>query len=257
MKKRILSGLIGGALLIAILKIGGILLHFSVLIVSSIAIYEFNNALKKINNLKPISIVNYLLAFSFFIMNIINNNSFIQIIFFLYTITLLSMLVLNSKKTFFDVSATMLEGAYVAFLFYHISLLNGSIYLWFVFIIAIATDSFAYFIGTKFGKRKLCPVLSPKKSVEGSIAGILGSLIVTLIVAYVFSVGNVFKLGILSIICSIMAQIGDLTASKIKRAAGIKDYGNIMPGHGGVLDRFDSILFTAPIVYYYMIFFLK
>lgn len=99
-------------------------------------------------------------------------------------------------------------------------------------------------------KKKLCPKLSPNKTIEGSIGGILGSILLTTIFSKYFYLTPLWKNILLSIIASIMAQIGDLTASKIKRETGIKDYGYIMPGHGGILDRFDSILFTAPVVYY-------
>ena len=125
-----------------------------------------------------------------------------------------------------------------------------------IFIIAWGTDTFAYLSGSLFGKTKLCPKLSPKKTVEGSLGGILGAIILTLIYAKYFGVFPVWKFVLLSLIGSIIAQIGDLTASKIKRLTGIKDFGFIMPGHGGVLDRFDSILFTAPFIYYFVNFFL-
>lgn len=255
MKIRIVSGIIGGLLLFLILITGGLILDIAVLIVSLIAIHEFSNALEKINNLKPLSIMNYLLAISLFVINLMNNFELVQPILFLYSITLFIILVLNVDFSPLDISVTLFEGVYIVFFLFHVSLLNGSNLIWLIFVFSIATDTFAYFIGIKFGKRKLSPQLSPKKTIEGSIGGIAGSLLATMVFVWIQDTGHILELGLLSVICSVMSQIGDLTASRMKRLAGIKDYGNIMPGHGGVLDRFDSVLFTAPIVYYYMYFF--
>jgi phosphatidate cytidylyltransferase len=104
------------------------------------------------------------------------------------------------------------------------------------------------------GKRKLCPDVSPKKTVEGSIGGIFGSIIGVLLWSYFISSTATawYQIILLGIVAGVISQIGDLSASLIKRYIGVKDYGKIMPGHGGILDRFDSILFTAPIVYYYI-----
>ncbi len=124
-------------------------------------------------------------------------------------------------------------------------------------------DSGAYFVGTFFGKRKLCPEISPKKTVEGAVGGVVTVGIVFVLYAffyhmyqgyrgYDFEVSYVF-LAAMGFICGILGIIGDLSASLIKRQYGIKDFGNIMPGHGGLMDRFDSVLFVAP----YMLFVLS
>ncbi len=131
-------------------------------------------------------------------------------------------------------------------------LLDGSIYIWLVFISAFATDTFAYFTGVTIGKHKLYPRISPKKTIEGSLGGIIGCLITVMLFSVYFKLDNLVATAVLAIILSVISQIGDLTASTIKRTANIKDYGNLIPGHGGILDRFDSILFTTPIVYYYI-----
>ena len=131
----------------------------------------------------------------------------------------------------------------------------GKVLVWILFISAWSTDTFAYFSGLTFGKHKLCPAISPKKTVEGSIGGILGCIICTELYAYIIaSVNNLefswINAGLCAFTASIISQIGDLAASCIKREHGAKDYGNLIPGHGGVLDRFDSVLFIAPVVYY-------
>lgn len=252
MKVRIISGLIGLIILFTVVLVGGQLLNFSVLIISLIGLFEFDKTVRKINESKTILIINYLFAVGLFGLIISNNNDYFSVLLFIYVISLLCILVFNEKARISDIALTFFGALYVPFFISHIALLGGSIYIWIIFITAWGTDTFAYFIGVNFGKRKLCPNLSPKKSVEGFFGGIMGSLVLNLAFSYYFKLDNLLGITILSIVCSIMAQIGDLTASRIKRLANVKDYGNIMPGHGGILDRFDSILFTGPIVYYYI-----
>lgn len=121
--------------------------------------------------------------------------------------------------------------------------------LWIVFLISWGTDTFAYLFGMIFGKRKLCPSISPKKTIEGALGGIFGSLILLNLFNYFVLKNNIVFVTLSGIILSIVAQIGDLFASKIKREMGIKDFSNIIKGHGGFLDRFDSIVFVTPLVY--------
>ncbi|MGN0629188.1 MAG: phosphatidate cytidylyltransferase [Oscillospiraceae bacterium] len=126
--------------------------------------------------------------------------------------------------------------------------------------VAWLNDTFAYFTGCAFGKHKLCPEISPKKTVEGAIGGIVGDLIVCLGLTYAFSVYtdvsiNWLSFGIFLPFGAVAGIFGDLCASIIKRQFGIKDYGNIMPGHGGVMDRFDSWIFVAPLLYIWNIYF--
>lgn len=186
---------------------------------------------------------------------------FITLVIFL----LLSTTVFFRKYNFLGAGATVI-GMYIPFFFGYIQLIRAiperGIYLvWFVFIVSWITDTAAYFSGMAFGKTKLCPSISPKKTVEGAIGGIIASIIAC--VGYGLFLGSrgiieipLYKLLILGALGSLVSQLGDLAASSIKRKVGIKDYGSIMPGHGGVMDRFDSILFAAPLIYYYIIYFL-
>ena len=121
-----------------------------------------------------------------------------------------------------------------------------------MFLAAFGTDIMAYFTGMALGRHKLCPHLSPKKSVEGAIGGVLGSMLFCGLFGYFVADGLLTECVTIGLIGSIAAQLGDLSASAFKRQMGIKDYGNLIPGHGGILDRFDSVLFTAPLVYYAM-----
>ncbi len=130
---------------------------------------------------------------------------------------------------------------------------NGVFYFEMLFIGAWVPDIFAYLIGSRFGKHRLAPVLSPKKSVEGAIAGVvfgtLAFLLYGFIIEFFFSMdANYLVLGIMGFVLTIVAQIGDLWASLIKREYGVKDYSNILPGHGGILDRFDSVLSISAVL---------
>lgn len=255
MKNRIISGTIGLLLLITIVLKGGALLNLSVLIIGLIGLYEFDKTVKKIN-VKPLVFLNYIITIFLFILIYINNQSYIPLLLIAYFFTLMLFFVFNKNLNINDIGATIFSEIYIIFLLFHIILLNGNTMIWLVFITAWATDTFAYFTGMIFGKRKLCPNLSPKKTIEGAIGGVLGSLIATLLFAKFIGSNGFIKFALLAVISSLFAQTGDLTASKVKRLCGVKDYGNIMPGHGGVLDRFDSILYTTPIVYYFIKFFL-
>lgn len=145
---------------------------------------------------------------------------------------------------------------YVGYFSFHIILIDQtpySILIWLVVLTAFGTDIFAYFTGYLFGKHKLCPSISPKKTKEGAIGGVFGSVILSLAFILIVQPDLLIHGLVIGVLGSIISQFGDLTASIIKRKIGIKDYGNLIPGHGGVLDRFDSVLFTAPFVYYYII----
>ena len=131
---------------------------------------------------------------------------------------------------------------------------DGKFLIWYLAIAAWGTDTFAYSVGMRFGKHKLTPI-SPKKTIEGSIGGVIGAVIISLIYTYIINRTGSMEISYLSIaaiaiVLSILSQIGDLAASSIKRYTGIKDFGELIPGHGGMLDRIDSILFIAPFAYF-------
>lgn len=162
---------------------------------------------------------------------------------------------INERKVE-DALATMLGIIYVVFFSYHVVLVDQTQeyakLVWLVLLSAFCTDIFAYFSGYLFGKHKLCPNLSPKKTIEGAVGGTLGSIICCGLFGYFVMPRIWVHCLIIGCIGAILSQCGDLTASAYKRKMGIKDYGNLIPGHGGIMDRFDSVLFTAPVVYYYI-----
>ena len=252
--KRLSTGIIGIILLILVVNKGGFYLSTSIFIISIIGLREFYRAL---NNLEiiPNELIGFLGTTALFLANLTPGNSIDLVITFII-ITLLITILFKKDINLADISATLLGILYVPFLIFHVSYLDGTKYIWLVFIIAFGTDTFAYIAGNLFGKRKLCPTISPKKTIEGSIGGVIGSLFLTIIFAIVMELNPLWKLMILSVLTSIISQLGDLIASKIKRMAKVKDYGFIMPGHGGILDRFDSIILAAPVIYYYVKYFL-
>ncbi len=134
---------------------------------------------------------------------------------------------------------------------------DGIFLLIFAFFASWMTDIFAYFVGSKLGKHKLCPKISPKKSVEGAVGGVLGAILLNLLLLFVFkqfvfdneSPLSYVGVGVLSGVLSVVSMFGDLAASTIKRNFGIKDFGKLLPGHGGIMDRFDSVLFVLPVLY--------
>lgn len=162
----------------------------------------------------------------------------------------------------FGVESAALSGAtgvYVAFGFAAVVMLRDLAYGQYVyfltFIIPWVTDTFAYFSGRLFGKHKLIPAVSPKKTVEGSVGGTLFAVILTVLYGFVIgqvseAAPNYIALAIVALVVSLLSQCGDLVMSLVKRRFGIKDYGKLFPGHGGVLDRFDSVVITAPILYF-------
>ena len=131
---------------------------------------------------------------------------------------------------------------------------NGRITVWYIFFAAWGTDTFAYLIGRKIGKHKFSQI-SPNKSIEGCVAGTIGAVILTIIYALICNKLwnmniNYILVSIIGLVLSLIGQIGDFAASSIKRYTGIKDFSNLIPGHGGMLDRIDSVIFIAPFAYF-------
>jgi len=132
----------------------------------------------------------------------------------------------------------------------------GACLVMLTFVSTWACDTCAYFFGRALGRTKIAPKLSPNKTVEGSIAGLVGTMAVAMLAGWVIDLPWYHGLA-LGVIFGVLSQLGDLSESSIKRELGIKDFGTIVPGHGGVLDRFDSLLFTGPAAYYYVVLFLQ
>jgi phosphatidate cytidylyltransferase len=262
MIKRVISSLIGISLVIVIMILNNeLIFNFAVTIIALIGLNEFYNAVKA-KNIKPVEIIGYLSTTLLLIIGIVDNKILSIILTFMLPLILLILffesIITNIKTNIVDISATILGICYVSLLFSFLILTkqttNGNLYVWYIFGGAWATDIFAYLIGKNFGKHKFSAV-SPNKSIEGCIGGLLGCIIFFIGYTYFLStrgiVLNYIYIILLSIIVSVISQIGDFSASTIKRYCGIKDYGSVLPGHGGILDRFDSMLFISPIIYAY------
>ncbi|NLW22317.1 MAG: phosphatidate cytidylyltransferase [Tissierellia bacterium] len=246
---RAISGLLIVLLSIFIISKGGSLLAYFIFLLSLIGIREFYRAVENIK-IKPVKIIGYISCVGFLLNALGIKWVSVSLILFFAVAALLTTLVFKKDIKLLDIAMTLFGIFYIPFLMQHIIYLDGSIYIWLIFITAWGTDTMAYLSGSIFGKNKLCPQISPKKTIEGSIGGILGSVLLTLAYGIYYQLSPIWFFLLLSFVASIIAQIGDLIASKLKRITGIKDFGFIMPGHGGILDRFDSILFTAPLIYY-------
>jgi phosphatidate cytidylyltransferase len=161
-----------------------------------------------------------------------------------------------------EIAYAMLAFLYIPFLLMHLVMLRqtafGSQWLLVLMLIVMTNDSAAYYTGSAFGKRRLYPLVSPRKSIEGSLGGLAGSIGGTLIAKFGFFHQLSFRDAVLiAVFIGILGQAGDLFESLLKRSFGVKDSGTVIPGHGGVLDRLDSIIFAAPAMYYYVIYFFK
>ena len=242
-------------LLFFFLIMGGVWLRCAVCIISCIGIFEFERAVS--GKFKPIHLWGLLTEVLYIAFMDRINSDVIMFYMMISIMLLLSAIVIMHKSTQIkDAMASVFGFLYVGLLLGNVfAIRNESLYMiWLPFICAFGSDTGAYFTGRTFGKHKLTPVLSPKKTVEGAIGGVLSAAILsTLFCVLSFHFKPVvpsalifFAIGAFG---SVLAQLGDLAASSVKRTTGIKDYGNIMPGHGGVLDRFDSVLFTLPYIY--------
>lgn len=257
---RWISALFGVPIVILILAFANVyVIDIAFAIIAAISLHEYFNSFKE--KAKPIIWIGYLISALIAFLHIIPSDKVMPVLGIIVPTSVLLMFVqvvlTNNKTTVKDISITLFGIIYIAVLLMFIPLIrgseNGKLLIWYVFFSAWMTDTFAYLIGKRFGKHKFTEI-SPKKSIEGSIAGIIGSTIVILIYTYVCNTYlglniSYLYITIVAIILSIIGQLGDLAASSIKRYVGIKDFSNLIPGHGGMLDRFDSVIFIAPFAY--------
>ncbi len=248
MKKRVITGVVGGFYIGLATYIGGMLFGITILGISLLALFELD---KSVNDKKNIVFkTNYLTAIMIFFLMIMGIGFDLFMVITIHTIVTGIVFVVHNDTKFKDLAVSFFGLTYIILLFYHALLFSDYIHFWLVYIITFGSDSFAYIVGSNFGKHKLSPKLSPKKSVEGVVGGLIGACVIALIFNYYVLKESNTLIAMIAIIGSGVSVLGDLLASKIKREFGIKDYSNILPGHGGILDRFDSFLMVAPITYY-------
>lgn len=264
-KERLISGIILVILAIGMIVSGGMVLLFSTLAISIVGMYELCRVFQIEKT--PLAIVSYITAVLYYCnlhWKVIEDPmmiamAFLIVLMFLYVFAYPKYEARHILAVFFGFFYVGVMLSYV----YQIRMLNNGLYLAFlIFICSWGCDTSAYCVGKLIGKHKMSPVLSPKKSVEGAIGGIVGTALLTVLYLSVFraqmgiETSQILMLAVISAIAGAISMIGDLTASAIKRNYNIKDYGNLIPGHGGILDRFDSMMITAPIIYYLACYFI-
>lgn len=258
--KRITSALLGFPLVLAILVIGNkYIADFLFALVAILAMHEYFNAISKKSN--PVKWLGYLSCLSIVLIHIIPSTQ-INTVVTLAVPTILLLLFIqviatDMKTNFKDISYTFIGIFYTVFFMMFLALIsgmeNGKILIWYAILAAWGTDIFAYIVGMTVGKHKFSKV-SPKKSVEGCLGGTVGAVLLMLLYTWFinkylgmnYSYLHIIGIGI---VLSLAGQIGDFAASSIKRYVDIKDYSNLIPGHGGMLDRIDSLIFLAPFAY--------
>lgn len=265
--KRLTSAILGLPMVIIVLIFGNkYVIDVSLSIVAIISLHEYFNAFKE--KCKPIKWIGYFYAILICFIHLIDADELFKYIAlsipFSIVILFVELIIKNMKINIVDIAVTLFGMLYLVLFTMFIPLIagteNGKILIWYVIIISWGTDIFAYLIGKtlKMGKHKFSKI-SPNKSIEGCIAGTLGAIILSIIYTfclnkfagiYVMSYINII---IMSFVLSIVGQFGDFAASSIKRFVGIKDFSNLIPGHGGLLDRIDSLIFIAPFAYILLI----
>jgi cytidylyltransferase family len=246
---------LGGALilliLLAITYFGHISLAIGFTIFSLIAIKEIVKAFENINIEVP-KILLYICDLLIMSLTISSKPNAFNLAIIFSVVAILIYMLFSKDRTLVDIFASIFIIMYVPTLMGSIIKIADISYVWPLYITAWGSDTFAYLTGSLIGKNKIKSIahISPNKTLEGSIGGIIGALILNIIYAKYAPLNiNLIYVIIFSIIGAILSQLGDLVASYIKRKTGIKDFGNLIPGHGGIMDRFDSMIFIAPIFY--------
>ena len=258
--QRITSGLLGFPLVLIILLLGHkIVVDIALAIIALLAMNEYFNAIKKVA--KPVKWLGYLSCLSIALIHVVPEE-YLNMIVTLSVPTILLILfsqviATDMKTNFKDIAYTFLGIFYVVFFIMFVAFIdgmpNGKILIWYAIFAAWGTDICAYVVGKCFGKHKFSKI-SPKKSIEGCIGGVIGAVLLMLAYTYVanqfwgMNYSYLF-IGGVGVVLSLIGQIGDFAASTIKRFVDIKDYSNLIPGHGGMLDRIDSLIFLAPFAY--------
>ena len=244
--------------LLAILYFGGYVLTAACFLIGIMGVREFYNGFHAMG-VKPNYGIAVAAAAALYIINIFGEKSEWYMLWF-FGVVLVSMLYLFNieHRKLEDAMATITGIFYVVFFSFHVTLVDQAgpygLMLWLIVITAFGTDIMAYFSGYLLGKHKLCPHISPKKTIEGFLGGIASTIVVFFVFSLIY--GSVAEVKVryvwvivIAAACAVISVLGDLTASILKRQCSMKDFGNIMPGHGGVMDRFDSALFTVPVFY--------
>ena len=269
MLTRIITGVVGIALAAFVIQTGGALFAGFALVLSILAWFEYARAFhRKGSNLTFLTgILGLFLLWGCAWLG--NADESMAVTTGIVLIVLLESVLLHGRVSFVDACTSVAGILYLGLPFAHMVMLRGlypettlatslgsfefgCAMIWVMFIGTWASDTFAYFVGSAIGSHKLCPTISPNKTVEGFLGSVVGTTASVAALGAFFSL-PIVEMAVLGFCISLLATLGDLVESVAKRYTGIKDSGNIIPGHGGVWDRFDSVLFTAPLVYYFVL----
>jgi len=258
MAKRILSAVIGGPLLLFLTWLGGWYLAVMITVIALLGVREYLNLGQKAGMKAISSGLTWLFCIVWLIVFLFQQSAWLLPLGMIWFIIIFGLYAVRySAITFAEAAFGFLIVVYplalFALLFFLRQLPHGVYWCFFVFLAVWITDSGAFFVGNSFGKRKLAPNVSPNKSIEGAVGGLVAACLFGLVFWLITKEGSLPSVLILSLVTGIVSQVGDLFESALKRNAGIKDSGNFIPGHGGILDRFDSFLFALPLVYFSLI----
>ena len=254
-KTRLISGIVLVIIALATIISGSWILFFTLLAVSLIGMRELYKVMKVSDeHVTVLELVGYLGAVLYYIAMKADFGNYGTMAIIISMILILFVYVFGYPKYHAEqVMAAFFGVVYVAvmlsFIYLTRSLPDGKFLVWLIFLCSWGCDTCAYCVGMLIGKHKMAPVLSPKKSIEGAVGGVAGAALLGVIYAAATQ-GKMAEYALICAVGALISMVGDLAASAIKRNQNIKDYGKLIPGHGGILDRFDSVIFTAPVIYY-------
>lgn len=260
--KRILSGILGLPVVALVLIFGNkYILDVAFAVIAMISIHEYMKCMEE--KAAPVKWIGYLSAACIAGIHLIPLNVLAEylglIIMSVMAVLFFIVIIKEMKININDIAMTLFGIIYIVGFTAFLALLYGidnvgKYFIWYIFAATWGCDIFAYCIGKKFGKHKFSKV-SPNKSIEGCVAGTIGGIV--LVILYTVLLNNVFgmsinyvTIGLIGLVLTVLGQIGDFAASAIKRYVGVKDFSNLIPGHGGMIDRIDSVIFAAPFAYY-------
>ena len=255
-KTRLLSGIVLVAIAVASVAAGGPILFAVLLAISLIGVGELYRAMEvHQKGFGALEIAGYVGTVLYYLSLLwVKTDEFsMRILLFALVLIMCVYVFTYPKYRAEQIMAALFGIFYVAVMLSYIyktrTLEGGAWLVGLIFLSSWGSDTCAYCVGMLIGKHKMAPVLSPKKSVEGAVGGVVGAILLGIIYAAATK-GGMVEYAIICGVGALISMVGDLAASAIKRNQGIKDYGKLIPGHGGILDRFDSVIFTAPIIYF-------
>jgi phosphatidate cytidylyltransferase len=256
---RLISGIVLVILSLVVVGAGGSILFGVVGMISLVGLFELYRVMKIEKT--PLGFIGYGTCIAYYGLLWFEGQQFVTLMCIAALMLLMSVYVFTFPKYKTEEITIVFFGVFyvavmLSYLFQVRQMPDGGYLVWLIFLSSWGCDTCAYCVGVLFGKHKLAPVLSPKKSIEGAIGGVAGAAVLGFLYALTFQTQMAgiknpqLVCALACAIAAVISQIGDLAASAIKRNHQVKDYGHLIPGHGGVLDRFDSMIFTAPAIYF-------